>query len=339
MRRGTHRKESALKIKLFELRGDEKQAYERAVAALPESYAIDAIPDILSADNIESVAGYEAVVINNKSILPAELITRMGELGVKLLSSRCIGYNHIDIDAAHRMGIHVCNTTYPPYGVAEFAVMLMLMSLRKCKPALWRQHVNDYSLEGLLGRELRTLTVGVMGTGRIGRAVIDNLSGFGCKILAYDPFPNAGLISRGISYVDVNALIEQSDLITVHMPLMDSTRNIIDAKAISKMRDGIVLINVSRGELMNTDALIDGIEREKIGALAMDVFEDEAGIYHENRMNDILVNRKMAYLRQFPNVLLTNHIAFYTDVDVDSMIEQGIANIVAMDRGVCATEL
>ena len=201
------------------------------------------------------------------------------------------------------------------------------------------QHVNDYSLEGLLGRELRTLTVGVMGTGRIGRAVIDNLSGFGCKILAYDPFPNADLISRGISYVDVNTLIEQSDLITVHMPLMDSTRNIIDAKAISKMRDGVVLINVSRGELMNTDALIDGIEREKIGALAMDVFEDEAGIYHENRMNDILVNRKMAYLRQFPNVLLTNHIAFYTDVDVDSMIEQGIANIVAMDRGVCATEL
>ena len=215
MRRGTHRKESALKIKLFELRGDEKQAYERAVAALPESYAIDAIPDILSADNIESVAGYEAVVINNKSILPAELITRMGELGVKLLSSRCIGYNHIDIDAAHRMGIHVCNTTYPPYGVAEFAVMLMLMSLRKCKPALWRQHVNDYSLEGLLGRELRTLTVGVMGTGRIGRAVIDNLSGFGCKILAYDPFPMPTSFAWNIIR-RCQRLIEQSDLITVH---------------------------------------------------------------------------------------------------------------------------
>lgn len=329
-----------MKIKLFELRGDEKQAYERAVAALPESYAIDAIPDILSADNIESVAGYEAVVINNKSILPAELITRMGELGVKLLSSRCIGYNHIDIDAAHRMGIHVCNTTYPPYGVAEFAIMLMLMALRKCKPAIWRMQVNDYSLEGLLGRELRTMTVGVMGTGRIGRAVIDYLGGFGCKILAYDPYPAQDLAAReGVEYVGLDELYRDSDLITVHVPLMNSTRNIIDAGAIAKMKDGVVLINVSRGELVDTDALIDAVESEKVGALAMDVFEDEGGIYHENRMNDIISNRKMAYLRQFPNVLLTNHIAFYTDVDVDSMVEDGIANIPAMVEGRCTTEL
>lgn len=328
-----------MNIKLFELRADEARAYERAAAALPAGYTIECVPEILSADNIETVAGHEAVVVNNKSILSAELIERMSELGVRLLSSRCIGYNHIDVEAARRMGIRVCNTTYPPYGVAEFAVMLMLMALRKCKPALWRQQVNDYSLEGLLGRELRTLTVGVMGTGRIGRAVIDNLSGFGCKILAYDPFPNDELRERGIEYVDVDALVRSSDLITVHVPLMESTRNIIDAETISHMRDGVVLVNVSRGELMDTDALIEGIESEKIGALAMDVFEDEAGIYHENRMNDILVNRKMAYLRQFPNVLLTNHIAFYTDVDVESMVEQGVANIVAMDNGTCATEL
>lgn len=329
-----------MKIKLFELRADEEAAYQRAVAALPGEYSIDFVPEILSAENVETVAGYEAVVINNKSILPAELIERMAELGVKLLSSRCIGFNHIDVECAHRVGIRVCNTTYPPNGVAEFAVMLMLMALRKCKPALWRQQVNDYSLEGLLGRELRTLTVGVMGTGRIGRAVIDNLRGFGCKILAYDPYPAADLAERdNLTYVDVDTLVRESDLITVHVPLMDSTRGIIDADAISKMRDGVVLVNVSRGELMDTDALIEGIESEKIGALAMDVFEDEAGIYHENRMNDILANRNMAYLRQFPNVLLTNHIAFYTDIDVDSMIEQGVANIVALNEGTCRTEI
>lgn len=328
-----------MNIKLFELRADEVAAYKRAAAALPADYSIDFVPEILSIENIENVAGYDAVVINNKSIMPAELIERMAELGVKLLSSRCIGYNHIDVEAAHRVGIHVCNTTYPPYGVAEFAVMLMLMALRKCKPALWRQQVNDYSLEGLLGRELRTLTVGVMGTGRIGRAVINNLSGFGCKILAYDPLPNAELQNRGIEYVDVDTLVRESDLITVHVPLMDSTRGIINAETISHMREGVVLVNVSRGELMDTDALIEGIENERIGALAMDVFEDEAGIYHENRMNDIIVNRKMAYLRQFPNVLLTNHIAFYTDVDVDSMVEQGVANVVAMNEGTCTTEV
>lgn len=223
---------------------------------------------------------------------------------------------------------------------AEFAVMLMLMALRNYKPAMWRQQVNDYSLAGLRGRELRTLTVGVMGTGRIGRAVIDYLRGFGCKILAYDPFPSEELAARGdVTYVGLDELYAQSDLVTVHIPLMESTRGIINREAIAKMRDGVVLVNVSRGELMDVDALVEGIESEKIGALAMDVFPEEDGIYHVSRTHDILANRNMAYLRQFPNVILTQHIAFYTDIDVDSMVEQGIRGILAMATGECATEL
>ncbi len=218
--------------------------------------------------------------------------------------------------------------------------MLILMALRRCKAAIWRQQVNDYSLDGLLGRELRTLTVGVVGTGRIGRTVIDNLSGFGCKILAYDPYPNAELANRGsLEYVDMDTLVANSDVITLHVPLMDSTRGIINADAIAKMREDVTIVNVSRGELIDTDAVIEAIESEKIGALAMDVFEDEVGIYHENRMHDILANRKMAYLRQFPNVLLTNHIAFYTDIDVNCMVEQGVAAVPAMVEGTCATQL
>ena len=329
-----------MKIKLFELRPDEHAAFERAAAALPEGYSIDAVPDPLSEDNIDALAGYEAIVITNKSLLTADIVARLQQLGVRYVSSRCVGFNHIDLDAAKAAGIRVCNTTYPPYGVAEFAIMLMLMALRKCKPAIWRMQVNDYSLQGLLGRELRTMTVGVMGTGRIGRAVIDYLGGFGCKILAHDPDPAQDLAAReGVEYVELDELYRDSDLITIHVPLMDSTRNIINADAIAKMKDGVVLINVSRGELVDTDALIDAVESEKVGSLAMDVFEDEGGIYHENRMNDIIANRKMAYLRQFPNVLLTNHIAFYTDVDVDSMVEDGVGNIPAMAEGRCGTEL
>lgn len=329
-----------MKIKVFELREDERSAYERVVAELPATCDVSWSADTLTPATLDTLDGAEGIVIVNKSPLDANLLAELQARGVRYIATRSIGYNHIDVDAAKRLGMHVCNTTYPPYGVAEFAVMLMLMALRKYKPAMWRQQVNDYSLGGLQGRELRTLTVGVMGTGRIGRAVIDYLGGFGCKILAYDPYPNKDLEQRGdVTYVGLDELYAQSDLITVHVPLMDATRGIIDASAIAKMRDGVVLVNVSRGELMDVEALVEGIESEKIGALAMDVFAEEDGIYHVNRTHDILANRNMAYLRQFPNVILTQHIAFYTDIDVNSMVEQGIRGVVAMAAGECATEL
>ena len=329
-----------MKIKVFELRDDERAAYDRVVGELPTGCEVAWSTDTLTRETLDMLDGAEGVVIVNKSPLDADMLRDLHDRGVRYVATRSIGFNHIDIDAAKELGIHVCNTTYPPYGVAEFAVMLMLMALRNYKPAMWRQQVNDYSLAGLRGRELRTLTVGVMGTGRIGRAVIDYLRGFGCKILAYDPFPSDQLSARGdVTYVGLDELYTKSDLVTVHIPLMESTRGIIDREAIAKMRDGVVLVNVSRGELMDVDALVEGIESEKIGALAMDVFPEEDGIYHVSRTQDILANRNMAYLRQFPNVILTQHIAFYTDIDVDSMVEQGIRGVVAMKAGECATEL
>lgn len=329
-----------MKIKVFELRDDERAAYDRVVGELPAGCEVAWSADTLTSATLDMLDGAEGVVIVNKSPLDADMLRELHDRGVRYVATRSIGFNHIDIDAAKELGIHVCNTTYPPYGVAEFAVMLMLMALRNYKPAMWRQQVNDYSLAGLRGRELRTLTVGVMGTGRIGRAVIDYLRGFGCKILAYDPFPSEELAARGdVTYVGLDELYAQSDLVTVHIPLMESTRGIIDREAIAKMRGGVVLVNVSRGELMDVDALVEGIESEKIGALAMDVFPEEDGIYHVSRTQDILANRNMAYLRQFPNVILTQHIAFYTDIDVDSMVEQGIRGVVAMKAGECATEL
>ena len=329
-----------MKIKVFELRDDERAAYDRVVGELPAGCEVAWSADTLTSATLDMLDGAEGVVIVNKSPLDADMLRELHDRGVRYVATRSIGFNHIDIDAAKELGIHVCNTTYPPYGVAEFAVMLMLMALRNYKPAMWRQQVNDYSLAGLRGRELRTLTVGVMGTGRIGRAVIDYLRGFGCKILAYDPFPSEELAARGdVTYVGLDELYAQSDLVTVHIPLMESTRGIIDCEAIAKMRDGVVLVNVSRGELMDVDALVEGIESEKIGALAMDVSPEEDGIYHVSRTHDILANRNMAYLRQFPNVILTQHIAFYTDIDVDSMVEQGIRGILAMATGECATEL
>ncbi|MDO4437052.1 MAG: D-isomer specific 2-hydroxyacid dehydrogenase family protein [Coriobacteriaceae bacterium] len=329
-----------MKIKVYELREDERAACDRVAGTLPADCTVTTSTECLTEATLDTLDGAEGVVIVNKSPLNASMLQKLSERGVRFVATRSIGYNHIDVEAAKRLGIHVCNTTYPPYGVAEFAVMLMLMALRKYKPALWRQQVNDYSLAGLQGRELRTLKVGVMGTGRIGQAVIGYLKGFGCKILAYDPYPSEAVAASGdVEYVTLDELYSASDLITVHIPLMEATRGIIDAAAIAKMRDGVVLVNVSRGELMDVEALMEGIESQKIGALAMDVFAEEDGIYHVNRTHDILANRNMAYLRQFPNVILTQHIAFYTDIDVDSMVEQGLRGVVDMAAGECATEL
>lgn len=301
--------------------------------AAPSDITIDAVPDELGIENVASAQGFDAVVISGRSAMTAEALDRLAELGVKYLATRTVGVDHIDVAHAHELGLRVCNTGYPPEGVAEFAVMLMLIVLRRYKPSLWRQQVNDYSLGGLEGRELGRLTVGIVGTGRIGQQVARILGGFGSKVLGYDPYPSDAARAAGIEYVPLDELYRRSDVVTLHVPLTEENRGMIDAEAINQMRDGVVLVNVSRGELIDVAAVTSAIEFEKIGALAMDVFADEVGIYHESRVNDIIRNRDMAYLRQFPNVVLTPHMAFYTDTNVNSMVEQGVRGVIAMAEG------
>lgn len=317
-----------MKIKLYELREDEKPALTEVTAQV--SATVDATPDELTFENAASAQGYDAVVISGRSTMSAEVLDQLAAQGVRCLATRTVGIDHIDVAHAHELGIHVCNTGYPPEGVAEFAIMLMLIALRRYKPALWRQQVNDYSLGGLEGRELGRLTVGIVGTGRIGQQVARILGGFGSKVLGYDPYPSDAARAAGIEYVSLEELYQRSDVVTLHVPLTPQNRGMIDAAAINQMRDGVVLVNVSRGELIDVAAVTSGVEFEKIGALAMDVFAGEVGIYHESRVNDIIRNRDMAYLRQFPNVVLTQHMAFYTDTNVHSMVEQSIRGVIAM---------
>ena len=326
-----------MKIKMYEVREDEKKAIDRVAEELGADVSISS--NILTPQEAESLRGIDGVSILGRTTVNKELLDGLKKAGVGYVSTRTVGYNHMDVAYAAEVGIRLCNANYPPYGVAEFTIMLMLLALRKYKPAMWRQGVNDYSLSGLQGREIRNMTVGVMGTGKIGRAVIKDLGGFGCRILAYDPYPAEDL-KNTVEYVDGDTLLRTSDIITLHIPLMESTRHMINREAIAKMKTGVVIINASRGELTDIEALTEGIETEKIGALAMDVFEDENGIYHESRINDIIRNRKMAYIRQFPNVVLTQHMAFYTDANTDSMVECGIRGIVEMkEKGSCASEL
>ena len=320
------------RIAAFEVRDDEREYFEELGPKLGVSIELHAEP--LTAANAALAAGCEGVTTLGLSDLGAAMIGQLAREGVRTLATRTIGYNHIDVDAAREAGVRVLNADYAPNGVAEYTVMFMLLVLRNYKPALWRGQVYDFSLQGLRGRELRNLTVGVMGTGRIGATVARILTGFGCEIIAYDPYPNPD-VARIARYVPLDELYARADVITLHMPLIDGpegkgTRHIINRESIARMKDGVVLINCARGELCDLDALIDNIEAEKIGGLGLDTVETEEDLIHRDRRTDILTNRGIAYLRQFPNVVMTQHMAFYTDAAVRSMVSCALEGIAAL---------
>ena len=306
---------------------------ERAkLEALSKEYGFEyvATSDSLGLHNVELARGADGISTLGKIDANATLMQALANVGIKYFSTRTIGYNHIDLQGAKANGIKVCNSSYPPDSVAEFSVMLMLLLLRKYKQTLWRQQVNDYSLVGLRGETLKGMTVGVMGGGRIGSRVIEILSGFGCRILCCSEDRRED-VAKLAEYVDEATMYELSDMITYHVPCLPTTRHMLNKDTLAKMKDGVILVNTARGELFDIHALIEGIESKKIGALAMDVFAGEDGIYHENRTVDILRNRDMAYLRQFPNVILTPHMAFYTQLSMDSMMETSLKNLLAFN--------
>lgn len=318
-----------MKICAYEVREDEKKDFARMAEKL--QVEIELHDEIPGPDTAALAEGCEGVTMLGMGKIDKELLDMWKSMGVQCISTRTIGYNHIDTDYAKEIGMQVCNAAYPPSGVAEFTLMLMLMCLRNYKQSLWRGQVNDFALQGLQGKEIGSMTVGVIGTGKIGAQVIKYLTGFGCRILAYDMYPNVALKDI-VEYVELDELFAKADMITLHTPLLDSTYHLVNAETIAKMKDGVVLINCARGELMDTTALIEGIESGKIGALGLDVVEGERGIAHEDHRIDILSNQQMAYLRQFRNVTMTPHMAFYTDVAVSHMVECGVAGLVEMLR-------
>lgn len=320
----------------------EKRPYEEEIIkefGQKHNIEIVSTDEILDEKTLYLSKGSDAVTTLGYSTLNADLLDKIKANGVKFLSTRTIGYNHYDVKYAKQIGLKVSNVSYAPNGVADFTIMLMLISVRKYKPAMWRQNVNDYTLNGLIGREMRHLTIGVLGTGRIGSTVIKNLSGFGCKILAYDKYENE-TIKNIAQYVDFDTLLKNSDIITIHMPLTAENYGIINKENIAKMKTGVIIVNTARGELMNIPDLTEGIESKKIGALALDVFQNEDEIYHHYLSTDIIKNRDMAYLRQFPNVVLTQHMAFFTDSAVEEMISNSLNSLLSFyNTGTCTNEL
>ena len=326
-----------MKIYAFEVRDDEKIYFDEL--SFQPGIDLELRSGTLTENAISQLEEGSAVTVLGMSRCEKDILDALKERGILCLSTRTIGYNHIDIEHARKIGLHVCNARYDPHGVADYTIMMLLLCLRNYKQALWRTQVNDFSLSGLMGRELKDLTVGIIGTGQIGSTVIRELSGFGCRILAYSRHENPDVTALA-QYVPLDSLYRESDVISLHLPLTSHTYHMIDADAIGKMKRGVVLINCARGALTDIGALTSGIESEQIGALGLDCMEYEEDIVHKDLRTDILSNRDMAYLRQFKNVIHTQHMAFYTDSAVKSMVYCGVLGLLEMSEGrPCATRL
>lgn len=287
--------------------------------------------EIPGLDNVHWTNHSQCVVITTTPV-GRELMKAYYDNGVRYIVTRCIGYDHIDVEAAKEFGITVANTPYGPDGVADYTVMLMLMAMRHMKAIMGRSAIQDYTLRGLLGRELKDMTVGIIGTGRIGLSTMRNLSGFGCKILCYDIFPNKAAEAYG-EYVSLEELICKSDIISLHMPITEDNFHIIDADALSKMKQGVIIVNTGRGPLIDSKALADAIESGKVGAAALDVVEDEFSLYYYDRKSDVLTNRELALFRSYPNVIVSHHMAFYTENYLKTIVRDSLRGCKAFLTG------
>lgn len=312
-----------MKVAVYNLRPfDEKEWFEKYSEEL--ELEIVTSPDAPNPENAALTEGCDCVNIITSPI-DRGLMAAFAAYGVKYLVTRTIGYDHIDLTAAKEFGIHVGNAPYGPNGVADYAVMLILMSIRRMKRIMQRTNMQDYTLNGIQGRELKDMTVGVIGTGRIGRTVIRDLSGFGCRILAHDLYENEE-IRQYADYVPIEAIWEQADVITLHTPLTESNFHLINADTIARMKDGVVIVNTARGGLIDSKALIAAVESKKVGAAGLDVVEKEFGLYYYDHKNDILDNRELAILRSFPNVTVSHHMAFYTDNEVKTVVRDSLSS-------------
>lgn len=253
-------------------------------------------------------AGSECISVGHKTEVTAETLEALKKMGVRFLCTRSIGYNHIDITAAKRLGIVVENVTYAPQGVADYTIMLMLMLQRKIVHILERSGRWDFRLGGFRGKELCGMSVGVIGTGNIGKAVVERLKGFGCQVFAYDLYQNTNA-----AYVTLEELLRKSDIVTLHTPLLDTTRHLLDEKHLAMMKPEAILINTGRGALIDTRALIGALEDGRISGAALDVVEGEDEFFYQDCQNRKRGDSYLARLTELPNVIITPHAAYYTE--------------------------
>ena len=278
--------------------------------------------------------GFDVVVPFVNDVVDREVIERLAAGGTRLLALRSSGFSHVDLRAAEESGLTVMRVpAYSPHAVAEFTLALMLAIDRRVHRAYARVRDGNFSLDGLLGAGLHGRTVGIVGTGRIGATVARILRGFGCELLAHDPYPDDAVEALGARYVDLDTLLRGSDIVTLHCPLTPESHHLIDASAIARMREGVMIVNTSRGALVDTRAVIEGLKSGAIGQLALDVYEEEGDLFFEDLSDRVITDDVFSRLLTFPNVLITAHQAFFTVGALERIATTTLGNIDAFARG------
>src|SRR5574344_982890 len=316
----------ALKIAFY----DTKPYDERSFKEVNEKYGFDIryYKGRLNLNNVVLTKGVDAVCIFVNDTADAEVIQALADNGVKLLALRCAGYNNVDLKAAKDKMTIVRVPAYSPYAVAEYTLALMLSLNRKIPRATMRTRDGNFSLHGLMGFDMHGKTVGIIGTGKIAKILIKILKGFGMNIIAYDLFPDYNFARENhFIYASLDELYKASDIISLHCPLTEQTKYLINDYSISKMKDGVMIINTGRGQLIHTNALIEGLKNKKIGSAGLDVYEEEGDYFYEDKSDRIIDDDVLARLLSFNNVIVTSHQAFFTHEALENIASTTLQNI------------
>ncbi|MFG0265260.1 MAG: 2-hydroxyacid dehydrogenase [Rhodopirellula sp. JB055] len=320
-----------MKIACFSTKPYDEQFLSAAAKEFEHEFAF--LEHRLDASTVVLVEGCDAVCAFVNDTLDRSVLEKLSEFGIGLLAMRCAGINNVDLDAAAEFGVRVVRVPrYSPYAVAEHTVGLILTLNRKIHKAYNRVRENNFSIDGFLGFDLQGRTFGVIGTGAIGRVLAKIMNGFGCRVLLYDRFPNEEGKQLG-EYVGLDDLLAESDLVSLQCPLTPETYHLIDADRLRKMKRGAMLINTSRGGLVDASAAIEGLKSGQLGGFALDVYEEESGVFFEDLSQEVMQDDVLSRLMTFPNVLITSHQAFFTREALETIAHTTLQSIDAFGRG------
>ena len=317
-----------MKLAFFDTKSYDIPGFDRY--GIPAGVEIKYFEPNLNRDTVTLAAGFDAVCVFVNDTVDAVVVEKLHQLGVKAIVLRCAGFNNVDIKACEGKLRVFRVPAYSPHAVAEHAMALLLTINRRTHKAYIRTRDFNFSLQGLAGFDLYGKTVGIVGTGKIGRVFADICKGFGMKILAYDKFPNP---NAGLDYVDLPELFAQADIISLHCPLTEETHHLINADTIAMMKKGVTIINTSRGALVDTEALINGIKEKKVGAACLDVYEEEGDFFYEDFSGHIVQDDKLVRLIAMPNVIVTSHQAFLTSEALDNIAATTVNNLTRFFSG------